>query len=44
MRANITAENWRIFAAELDILDIPGRQEIVRAWRERFAPEEVTAV
>ena len=43
-RANITAENWRIFAAELDILDIPGRQEIVRAWRERFAPEEVTAV
>ena len=36
-RANITAENWRIFAAELEILDIPDRQEIVGEWERRFA-------
>lgn len=39
-RANITAENWRIFAAELDILDIPDRQEIIGEWERRFAPAE----
>ncbi len=37
-RANVTAENWRIFAAELEILDIPDRQEIVGEWERRFAP------
>lgn len=37
-RANVTAENWRIFAAELEILDIQGRREIVEEWERRFAP------
>ena len=36
-RSNITAENWRIFAAELEILDIPERREIVGEWERRFA-------
>lgn len=38
-RANVTAENWRIFAAELEILDIPDRQEIVGEWERRFAAD-----
>ena len=37
-RANVTAENWRIFAAELEILDIPDRQEIIGEWEKRFEP------
>ena len=37
-RANVTAENWRIFAAELELLDIQGRREIVEEWERRFAP------
>lgn len=35
-QSNITAENWRLYAAQLDILDIPGRQEIQERWKERF--------
>ena len=42
-RANVTAENWRIFAAELEILDIPDRQKIVGEWERRFAPTGETA-
>lgn len=34
--AAITAENWRLFAAQLDLLDIPGKQDIVREWEQRF--------
>lgn len=40
----VTADNWRILAAELEILDIPQKQEIVEMWRSRFevsqAPRE----
>ena len=36
-QAQITADNWKLFAAQLDILDIPGKQEIVREWEEKFA-------
>jgi hypothetical protein len=36
----VTADNWRIVAAELEYLDIPQKQEIVEQWRERFAPDE----
>ncbi len=35
--ANITAENWKLFAAQLDVLDIPGKQEIIDEWKKRFA-------
>ena len=38
--APVTAENWRLFAAELDVLDIPGKQEIVKDWERRFASPE----
>ena len=33
-----TEENWRILAAELDILDIPQKQEIIQMWEDRFQP------
>ena len=34
--AAITAENWKLFAAQLEILDIPGKQEIINEWKQRF--------
>jgi len=34
--APITAENWKLFAAQLEVLDIPGKQEIVADWKRRF--------
>ena len=43
---NVTAENWKLLAAELDILNIPQKAEIVEEWRRRFEPKvppEVTA-
>ena len=33
---NVTADNWKLLAAELDYLDIPQKQEIVAQWREKF--------
>ena len=36
-QAQITPENWRLFAAQLDVLDIPGKQDIIREWEERFS-------
>ncbi len=38
--APVTAENWRLFAAELDVMDIPGKQEIIKDWERRFASPE----
>ena len=35
-QAQITPDNWKLFAAQLDILDIPGKQDIVREWEEKF--------
>ena len=35
-QSQITAENWRLFAAQLDVLEIPGKQEIVDEWEQRF--------
>lgn len=40
----ITADNWKIVAAELDYLDLPRKQEIVDAWKARFEPDEVQQV
>lgn len=34
--APVTAENWRLFAAQLEILDIPGKQDIIAQWERRF--------
>ena len=36
-QAPVTAENWRLFAAQLDLLDIPGKQDIIQAWKDQFA-------
>ena len=38
--SQITAENWKLFAAQLDVLDIPNKQEIVEDWRKRFEQQE----
>lgn len=38
--AQITPENWRLFAAQLQVLDIPGKQEIIADWESRFAHGE----
>ena len=35
-QSQITAENWRLFAAQLNVLDIPGKQDIIEEWRRRF--------
>ena len=34
--AAVTAENWKLFAAQLEILDIPGKQDIINDWKRRF--------
>ena len=36
-QAQVTPENWRLFAAQLDLLDIPGKQEIIEEWKQRFS-------
>ena len=38
----VTADNWKLLAAELEYLDLPQKQEIVNDWRERFAPPAST--
>ena len=36
--AQVTAENYKLFEAIVDVLDIPQKQEIKSDWEERFAP------
>ncbi len=43
-QAQITRENWRLYAAQLEILDVPGRQQIVDDWQRCFAQPEQPAV
>lgn len=40
--AQVTPENYRLMAAQLELFDIPGKQEIIDEWKERFAamPQE----
>jgi hypothetical protein len=35
-QAAITPDNWKLFAAQLDILDVPGKQDIVKEWEAKF--------
>ena len=35
-KSQITAENWKLFAAQLELIDLPGKQEIINEWRRRF--------
>ena len=37
-QAQITPDNWELFAAQLEILDVPGRQDIVNKWKAKFEP------
>lgn len=42
--AQVTAENYRLFSAMLEVLDIPQKQEIQKEWEARFSsavPQEV---
>ena len=34
-QSQITAENWKLFAAQLDLINLPGKQEIIDEWRRR---------
>ena len=35
-QSQITPENWRLFAAQLDLMNLPGKQEIIKEWQRRF--------
>lgn len=36
-QSQITAENWKLYAAQLELLDIPEKQDIISEWKERFS-------
>ncbi len=38
-QANITADNWQLYAAQLEILDIPDKDRIIETWRRKFEPQ-----
>jgi len=40
--ANITADNWQLYAAQLDILDIPDKAKIIEGWKQKFAQPQET--
>lgn len=42
-QSQITADNWKLFAAQLDILDVPGKQDIIAEWREKFTQPAMPA-
>ena len=35
-QAQITPDNWQLFAAQLSILDIPNKQDIINMWTAKF--------
>lgn len=35
-QSQITPENWKLFAAQLDLMNLPGKQEIIDEWQRRF--------
>ena len=36
-QSQITAENWKLFAAQLELIDLPRKQEIINEWQQKFA-------
>lgn len=36
-QSQITAENWKLFAAQLELIDLPSKQEIINEWQQKFA-------
>lgn len=39
--SQITADNWKLFAAQLEILDIPEKQSIIADWEKRFEMQQM---
>lgn len=37
-QSNINANNWQLYAAQLEILDIPNKDKIIDTWRRKFEP------
>ncbi|MBR2880118.1 MAG: hypothetical protein IKC02_05555 [Oscillospiraceae bacterium] len=35
-QADITPDNWQLYAAQLEILDLPDKDRIIAFWRQRF--------
>lgn len=35
-QSQITPENWQLFAAQLDLMNLPNKQEIIKEWQRRF--------
>lgn len=42
--SQVTQENYKLFEAMVDVLDIPQKQEIIEDWESRFAPAVPQAV
>lgn len=42
-QTNVTQANYRILAAELDVLDIPQKNEIIEAWKQMFEAQKAEA-
>ena len=38
---NVNASNWRILAAEVELLDIPQKHEIIEGWRAQFERQQM---
>ena len=39
-QAQITPDNWKLWAAQLELLDLPGKQNIIEDWKQKFeAPQ-----
>lgn len=38
---NVNASNWRILAAEVELLDIPQKHEIIEGWRAQFERPQI---
>lgn len=36
--SQVTEDNWQLLAAELELLDIPQKQEITERWKNKFQP------
>ena len=39
-QSQITADNWKLYAAQLDLIDLPGKQEIIDEWKRKFGVPE----
>lgn len=45
-RTTVTQDNWQLYAAQLEILDIPDKDKIIKFWKDKFdsgVPQEIVA-